>query len=66
MIERYGQGIIRWRYLIIALTILITAAAASGGRFLEFTTDYRVFFSEANPQLLAFEQIQNTYTKIGM
>ncbi|MDH4006207.1 MAG: MMPL family transporter, partial [Gammaproteobacteria bacterium] len=30
---------------------------------LEFSTNYRVFFSEANPELQAFENLQNTYTK---
>ena len=32
-------------------------------RLLTLTTDYRVFFSEDNPQLTAFETLQNTYTK---
>jgi len=30
---------------------------------LKFDTDYRVFFSEDNPELLAFERLKNTYTK---
>jgi len=38
-------------------------AAGSGGRFLGFSTDYRVFFGDDNPQLQAFERLQNTYTK---
>ena len=63
MVENYGHWVIRWRYFIILATIILTLAAASGGRFLEFTTDYRAFFSEENPQLLAFEELQNTYTK---
>lgn len=63
MIERYARWLIRWRYWVIAGSLLLTVLAASGGRFLEFTSDYRVFFSEANPQLLAFEELQNTYTK---
>ncbi len=63
MIERFAHWVIRWRYAIIIVTILLIAAAASGGRFLVFTTDYRVFFSEKNPQLIAFENLQNTYTK---
>jgi len=37
--------------------------AASGGRLLNFTTSYRVFFSEDNPQLLAFEALENTYVR---
>ena len=45
------------------MTLVVVALASSGGRFLSFDTDYRVFFSEDNPQLQAFERIQNTYTK---
>jgi hypothetical protein len=63
MTSAYGDWVIRWRYAILLATILLVALAASGGRFLTFKTDYRVFFSEDNPQLLAFEELQNTYTK---
>jgi predicted RND superfamily exporter protein len=63
MLERYGHWVIRWRYWIVLVTLMVTFAAASGARFLEFTTDYRAFFSATNPQLLAFEELQNTYTK---
>ena len=60
---RLGEWVIRLRWLIIPATLLVVAAAASGGRFLSFSTDYRVFFSKENPQLNAFEALQNTYTK---
>jgi uncharacterized protein len=59
----YGEWLLRWRYLVLVMTIALVAGAASGMRFLEFRTDYRVFFSDDNPQLRAFEQLQNTYTK---
>ena len=45
------------------LSLLAVFAAASGGARLSFTTNYRVFFSEDNPQLLAFEALENTYNK---
>lgn len=63
MIVRYAQWIVKYRWLVILLTILLLAAAGSGGRFLAFTNDYRVFFSKENTQLQAFEQLQETYTK---
>ena len=43
--------------------LLAVAAAASGLRLITMSSDYRMFFSEDNPQLQAFEQLQNTYTK---
>ena len=59
----YGEWVIRFRWWIILATLLFVAAAASGARFLDFSSDYRVFFSKENPQLQAFDALQNTYTK---
>ncbi|MEN8217807.1 MAG: MMPL family transporter [Pseudomonadota bacterium] len=62
MIERYAQWIIRWRYFIVLATLVLVALTTLGFP-LRFDTDYRVFFSEENPQLVAFEDLQDTYTK---
>ena len=59
----FGGWVLRFRWWIILSTLLVVFSAASGARFLNFSTDYRVFFSKDNPQLLAFETLQNTYTK---
>ncbi|PHS70596.1 MAG: RND transporter [Methylophaga sp.] len=61
--QRYAEYIVNhpWRLLLLSLIIILTAA--SGGRFLQFTNDYREFFSEDNPELLAFEEVQDTYNK---
>jgi uncharacterized protein len=61
--DGFGSRVIRLRWWIILMTLMIVLSAASGGRFLGFSTDYRVFFSKDNPQLVAFETLQNTYTK---
>ena len=61
--NEFGDWVIRFRWWVILFTILLVFAAASGARFLGFSTDYRVFFSKDNPQLVAFETLQNTYTK---
>ncbi len=63
MVKSYAEWLLRWRYLILVATIITVAAAAGGLRLITFKTDYRVFFSADNPQLLAFEELQNTYTK---
>lgn len=63
MAKAYAEWLVRWRYLVLVITLVLVAAAASGLQFISFKTDYRVFFSEDNPQLKAFEQLQNTYTK---
>ncbi len=60
---RYARWVIRWRVPIILATVVAAVVAASGARFLYFSQDYRVFFSKQNPQLEAFEALQNIYTQ---
>ena len=66
-IDRFAAAltrrIISHRWLVILFSVAIAAAAGSGASNLEFSTNYRVFFSDANPELQAFENLQNTYTK---
>ncbi len=50
-----------WKVLLATLAIVF--AAAYGGQNLAVSNDYRNFFSEDNPELLAFEHLQNTYDK---
>ena len=59
----FGKWVIRYRWLIILASLLVVVLVGSGGKHLAFTTNYRVFFSEDNPQLLAFDALENTYTK---
>ena len=59
----FSLWVIRYRWPVILATLMLVAGAGSGGRFLEFTTNYRVFFSPDNPQLRAFETLENTYNK---
>ncbi len=63
MIELYTQFIIRWRYAVVLLSVVLVAIAFYGGQKLGFSNDYRMFFGEDNPQLLAFEKMQNTFNK---
>jgi predicted RND superfamily exporter protein len=63
MVKSYGEWVIRWRYPVIVVSLLLIALAGCGIRQLTLKTDYRVFFSKDNPQLQAFEQLQNTYSK---
>ena len=59
--DKYIDWIYRWRYLIVLMTVVVVALAAYGGKDHQknFKTDYRNFFSKENPQLLAFEELQN-------
>jgi len=59
----FSNKVIQWRFPIILLCLILVALAASGGKSLNFTTNYRVFFSADNPQLLAFDALEKTYSK---
>ncbi len=60
---RFGERVVAARWPIITATLTLVAAAASGGMLLKTSTNYRMFFSEDNPQLLAFELLENTCGK---
>lgn len=60
---KFAETVLRFRWLVIFLTLLTVVAAGYGAKNLGFSNNYRVFFSEANPELNAFESFQNTYTK---
>jgi len=55
--------LVRWRWLLMLLSLVIVGSLASGGRFISFATDYDVWFSDDNPQLIDFTTLQNTYDK---
>lgn len=63
MLDVFIERIIRWRWWIILLSLVALALIASGARNLGFDNSYRVFFKPDNPQLVAFDALQNTYTK---
>lgn len=60
---RLGPWIIKYRWLIIVLSLFTVVAAGSGMKNLRFSNDTRAFFSKENPQLQAFEALESTYTK---
>jgi uncharacterized protein len=61
--ERLTRGVIRWRWLVVLAAVVSALAVGSGAGNLEFANNYRVFFSDENPELTAFEELQATYTK---
>ena len=55
--------VMRYRWFVVVAALAITMTIGSGGRLLEFSNNYRAFFSDSNPELEAFENLQATYTK---
>ena len=62
-VSNFGHWLIKWRWLVLIFTILATLGIGSGAKNLVFTNDYRVWFSAENPQLNAFELMQDTYAR---
>lgn len=55
--------IIKRPWLITTILILFALILAIGAKNLVFKNDYRVYFGPDNPQLLAFEKMQQTFAK---
>ena len=62
-VRAYIDFAFKWRWLVLIGTLGIGVLAASGTRFIEFKNDYQYFFREDNPQLRAFEDLQDIYSK---
>ncbi|MGB0343124.1 MAG: efflux RND transporter permease subunit [Parvibaculales bacterium] len=60
--QQYGAFVTRHPFIVIALSLLLSLAALAGGQHLRFTNDYRYFFSNDNPYLTAFEELERTYS----
>jgi uncharacterized protein len=61
--SRLAKGVIRGRWWIIVVSILLVALAASGAKNLTMTNSYRVYFGPDDPQRVAFETLENIYVK---
>ena len=62
-IINYAHWVVKNRWLVLIGAVLLTMAAGSGGQFLSFNNDYHIFFDHDNPQVLAFDGLQEKYTK---
>ena len=61
LLDRYVDTILSRRWLVVALAVLLTLVMTAGARFIAVTNDYRILFGENNPQLAAFDALENTY-----
>lgn len=61
--SRFAAWVVRARWLIIIACLVLVGIATAGARYLTFTNSYRAYFGPEDPQLVAFERLENTYTK---
>ncbi len=62
-VARYAGWILRHPRRVLAAAVVVSALIGAGAARLGFDIDYRVYFSPDNPELNAFEALQNRYTK---
>jgi predicted RND superfamily exporter protein len=63
MLENYIRWVITQRKWIVGLSILLVLIISFGATKLVFTSDFRAYFGPENPQLLAFEEMERTFSK---
>lgn len=63
MKERLFKFVLDRPLIVLLLSLIFVVGAAAGAGNLIFKSDYRVFFSDENPQLNAFEAMQKIYSK---
>ena len=61
LLDRSIATILSRRWLVVALAALLMLVMTVGARFIAVTNDYRILFGENNPQLAAFDALENTY-----
>ena len=62
-ITHFASWIVKRRWVILLSTILLSLVLGSGAQFLSFNNDYHVYFDDENPQVVAFDELQEKYTK---
>jgi len=55
--------VIKKPWLMLLLSVIFFVTATMGAQSLYFRGDYKVFFGDQNPQLMAFEKMQKVFSK---
>ncbi|MEK9517221.1 MAG: MMPL family transporter, partial [Flavobacteriaceae bacterium] len=61
--ERWGKFVVKHKWIVLLLTLVLAMGLGSQGK-MEFDGDYHVFFSKSNPELEAFDGLQEKYSKV--
>lgn len=64
MERRFAKQVIRFRWLIIVATILACGLSGYGLQFLTVSSEPRDSFGPNNPQLKAFEELEETFSRV--
>lgn len=59
----FAVFIVRHRWAVAILSLVAALVIAMGQQQITFSADHRVFFSDNNPQMVAYDQLQESYTR---
>lgn len=63
MFRRYLACVLNHPWIAMVLVAGVAGLLISGGSRVSFNSDYRIFFQKDNPDLVAFEQLERTFSK---
>jgi predicted RND superfamily exporter protein len=61
--KNWGTFVIKNKWYVLIASIILAMGLGSQGK-MEFDGDYHVFFNESNPEMEAFDALQEKYTKL--
>ena len=61
--EKWGEIVVKNKWFVLLLTLILAIVLGLQGK-MEFDGDYHVFFSKSNPELEAFDALQEKYSKV--
>lgn len=61
--EKWGEFVVKYKWAVLLLSIILALGLGSQGK-MQFDGDYHVFFSKSNPELEAFDGLQEKYSKV--
>ena len=60
---RFIKFLLKYRYLLALFSLVATLVLAYGAKNLYLETDYKIYFQDDEPQLVAHESMEEAYTK---
>ena len=61
-LDRYTAFMLRYRWLVLASAVAAMLVLTAGVHFITISNDWRDMLDEDNPQLVAFDALEDTYT----
>ena len=62
MWQRIADNLIHWRYVSSLLLLLVSAWLATSLGSFGFNADFRIFFDDDDPLLVAYENMEQEFT----